>query len=215
MVKLVGPMMSVSAHGKWADQIIYARLGRTCYAKGYHTPANPQSAAQTLTRIAARAITQAWARLSTDQQVAWESIATAQKLSNYHAYLTANTRAWADGQPFNPSPLRESRSGSILMGADATFSGGDYAITITNTFPKGETYLIQIAKGAAADFTPNRSNTVALKPPDTGGNNYTRCNFTLETDDSPHQYLKFRIHAITGTPTPWVQEWESIFVFVP
>jgi len=206
MVKLIAPLLSLDARGEMGKTLIYSRIGRTNYAKGYKVPSNPQSAAQTYTRVGTAAITQAWQTLTAAQKALWTAVGTPLKLSAYHAFLRCNTRRWAAWIP--PTPIPE---------PSGTNSPTDYFLSITNVgtlWTIGMTGLhngatewgAQICMDTNNPPNLNKETTRVFYTPVTTNGSYYNFSTTWTAPAAGTYYGKVRLISDTGAISQWHED---------
>lgn len=126
----LAPIVSDAA-GKLAG-VVFSRWKGRNYARKLITPANPQSAAQTVVRNALARCVELWRSLSAVMKTQLDTFATGERMSGYNWYVGQNrvgeeTYAAAKLTPHNPD---------IPMVEDyASAAGGAGEITLTWTDP--------------------------------------------------------------------------------
>ncbi len=96
MVKLSGPCFSLEAHGSIANALTFVKTGKTAYGKRHFKPYNPRSDAQSGIRCMTKFLTDDWGYHTDEEQAKFEDLAVALETSPYHAWLTLNSRRWAN-----------------------------------------------------------------------------------------------------------------------
>ena len=156
MAKLSGPMFSMEAHGSIGKTLSFVRGKRTPYVKKHFTPKNPNSTAQIGIRCMAKFLTQYWAELSDEDKASFEELAAAWTTSPYHAWLTLNSRRWANHEL--PIFNTENTGGAISTHPSC---GGSYfhgkwsvrpSIDATSNFP----IIAEVCISKDSGFTPSR-----------------------------------------------------------
>jgi len=113
MVKVNGPMFSLSASGTLADAVTFATWKGRPYVRERVIPSNPKSGAQTGRRAMFRFLTQAWAALDAAEKATWQTLADELVASPFNAYLSYNMGRWHNFiSPTQETPATETGSGS-------------------------------------------------------------------------------------------------------
>lgn len=195
MVKLIGPMMSISASGKFADTMVFARKGGTAYARQRVVPFNPKSAAQTGNRALMSFLTKAWAGISANDKATWQALADSMSGQPFNAYIASNMSQWKNfitPNQYYPgtaagdagtlsSPAVTGQVGQVLVGGAIGTANDNWGIMIFRSPDNG--------------FTPSPNNLVhMIEKTDTG---------VFEYIDSPLQpgtwYYKLQTFSIDQT----------------
>lgn len=90
MAKLTAPLLSFSAAGSIAKSIVYSRWKGIKYARQHTIPANPNTNAQQLTRVAFTWVHDAYKYFPADVQAPWIQYAKGQPFTGPNAFSTAN-----------------------------------------------------------------------------------------------------------------------------
>jgi hypothetical protein len=210
MVKVIGPMMSLTARGKFADTLIYARTFATNYTKPYAIPDNPRSPAQTITRLGTGALTKAWKNLSTAQQAAWEPYATRWNLTTYHAYLKENCCRWRDDLPWLPTPKHSSIYGILDDTLEFTRTGDVFHFFLKYEIATFIPFIAQVAAAAGVGDLPSKANTILLLTNPLLTPYYATYTADWTTPDGDGRYFHSRLHMPTGSGLPIVTPWQAI-----
>ena len=162
MALVTGPLLSLEASGQVAGSIVFSKWKGRPYVRQLVRPSNPKSAGQVSTRAMFRFLASAWASMTTAQQATWESLAAADTVSPFNAYMAWNMRRWTQGEAPEVEP---NFSGSIInpvMGT-LTAAGGVREATLEQavTTPN-DIWGIQINRDITTGFTPSKSNTIAI-----------------------------------------------------
>ena len=92
MVKLTGPMFSVTASGKFAKCIVFSIWKGIAYARMLVIPANPQTDSQMSFRAMMTFLSQVWANLTAGNQATWEDPAETNGYSPFNAFCSGVTK---------------------------------------------------------------------------------------------------------------------------
>ena len=136
--------MSESAHGQFAQTIIFQSYKGKTYAKKYsfpnldlYPPTMPQLAIQATTK----ALMQHWKEIPTVDQATWSNLATADRISRINAYLRENYRRLRSGQaatdvwPAEDGPAIAGILAIVEPGIEATCYGDYEQIADMNGYP--------------------------------------------------------------------------------
>lgn len=115
MVRLTGPMFSVTASGKFAKCIVYSIWKGIAYARMLVIPANPNTDAQVSFRSMMTFLSQVWATLTPANQATWVGLAEIKGYSPFNAFCSVCMSAW---DLYN-SPGKEYPIGMTGAGGDA------------------------------------------------------------------------------------------------
>ncbi len=166
MVKLTGPMFSLTASGTIGGTLTYASWKGRAYARQRVIPTNPQSAGQTGMRSMFKFLSQEWSGLSAPDQASYDADATAKEISPFNSYMALNMNRWKNYLPptMNFTPAEAS---TPLTVTTQTLTGGEAYANIDLT-PSAATDIwgFEIYRELAAITDPNNSNTVAVIPAD-------------------------------------------------
>jgi hypothetical protein len=162
MTIVQAPCSSIEAHGTIAKSLTYAKVRRTAYTKAHFTPSNPQSDAQTATRMMRQWLIETWATLTAAEKAAWAALAENYRLSPYHAFLKINCRRWASDilpqkTPVVGPPCKWTQYYSTFRPL-----AGVWRIT---AYLYGETekpFALQLLTSPYSGFTPARTDTTTF-----------------------------------------------------
>lgn len=166
MVKLTGPLFSMSASGTIGGTITYARKGGTPYARQHVIPHNPRSAGQTGNRAMWRFLSQNWAGLSQADKDTWQVLADSKSGQPFNAFMSNNQSDWKQFQSPEQSYPR-SNSGTIGSHTGLTVTGGvglvngDIDLTTLE-----DNWGMMIFRSASTGFATALSNCVLIIPVD-------------------------------------------------
>jgi len=169
MVKLTGPMMSITASGSLAKAITYSNWKGRAYARQRVIPANPQSGPQTGMRSMLKFLSQQWTNLSVAEKADWLTRAQATVISNFNAYVSYNQLRWRSY--LNPSKLDPAaETGTQPTAPTTTPTGGIRQISLSIVDgANAPDWAYVIHRSTTTAFTPAFSNVVAVVEWDSGG----------------------------------------------
>jgi len=105
MVRLIGPMMSGEARGKFGSFLIFKMLHGKAIATRYFKPRNPKSPAQVIVRNRTTKALGRWQTATQETQATWKKYAKQFRTTGYHAYMSAfiiYMRDHAEAHPGTP-----------------------------------------------------------------------------------------------------------------
>lgn len=140
MAKVTAPLLSFGGLGTIAKTAVFSKWKGRPYVRQYVIPANPQSAAQTLTRNAFGFANETWKRMGPLGIAPWDRFATGQVLTGRNKFMgnfVNENRAETDLLSWNMSP--GAKGGPPLVSAVASSPGvNDILVTcVTPTPPTG------------------------------------------------------------------------------
>ena len=94
MVKLVAPMMSLEARGKFGKAIVYYMLRGVACARMLVQPFNPNSDSQRSFRAMMTFLSQVWADLSPANQATWVGLAEIEGYAPFNGFVSINMSQW-------------------------------------------------------------------------------------------------------------------------
>lgn len=134
MAKVTAPLLSFGGSGSIADAMTFSRWKGRPYVRQKVTPANPQSAAQTLTRNAFALANAMWKTAPAEFTQSWDLFATGQVLTGRNAYVSSfvkNCRGETDLEDMIFSP---GAKGGIAA-SSVTPTAGDDQVTVALVAP--------------------------------------------------------------------------------
>jgi len=95
MAKLISPLMSIDARGKFGDAIVYSIWKGINYARQYFIPSNPNSEDQQAVRAVVSDASKAWKAEATvgaieidaEYKAAYAAVAAGQSLSGFNLFM--------------------------------------------------------------------------------------------------------------------------------
>ncbi len=115
MVRLTGPMFSVTASGKFAKCIVYSIWKGIAYARMLVIPSNPNTDSQVSFRQMMAFLSQVWATLTPANQATWVGLAEINGYAPFNAFCSVNMSRW----DLYDSPGKEYPVGNTGVGGDA------------------------------------------------------------------------------------------------
>jgi hypothetical protein len=203
MVKLIGPLFSVRAHGHFGKSITYATNGDTQYAKNYAVPTNPRSPAQTRVRMNTAFLSKAWKNLTIAQQNTWGPAAAHTRLSPYHEYLRTNCGLWRDQFPWKPALIDPAGGFITLEDCNAGHSGFDWDLEAEWAWTVQEPWGFQICASTSRPFSPSNLNTIALISDWVRNPGASCVSFLWTAPDTMTWYFQMRALLPDGTTSLW------------
>lgn len=198
MTIVQAPCSSIEAHGTIANTTTYAKLRRTAYTKAHFTPSNPQSDAQTATRLMRQWLITTWATLTAAEKAAWEALAENYRLSPYHAFLKINCRRWASDllpqkTPVIGNPCAWTQYTSVWKSLETQYRA--------NCSIKGEPsqpFCAELLCSTTQDFTPAKSLVKVISSGWYWYAPFWRLSIYFDKPDSQQWYCKTRYSTQSG-----------------
>lgn len=145
MAKLLNPLSSENARGKFGNVIVFTGWRTIKVARSRVTPTNPRSTRQLAVRAIMSSLSTAWASLTSGQVEAWNDYAATVTLTNlfgdyrmsgFNAYQRLNFFVVDDGNSANASPPTTAFKGNLSAFA-AAGGGSSGEVDLTWTVPSG------------------------------------------------------------------------------
>jgi len=162
MVKLTGPMFSMTASGTIGNTLTYSVWKGRAYARQRVIPSNPKSAGQTGMRAMFSFLSKQWTGLTAPDQATFDDDAEAKSISSFNSYMKLNMDRWKNylppSQTFTPAA-----ASTPLTITTMTLTGGEAYVNIELT-PSAATDIwgFEIYRDAAEITDPNNSNCIAV-----------------------------------------------------
>lgn len=198
MAKVTGPLMSVSASGKFAGTMVFASWKGRAYSRQLVTPANPKSAGQTGVRSLMKFLAQAWAALGASPKGSWAVLAALTNISNFNAFVADAMSNWNSFlAPTQTYPAARASTGLTITTLTTTGGSGETAVSIT---PSGSTSIwgYILLRSSAEITAPSRSQVVAVLPAD-GANAVTYTDSGLTAGTYHYRAVAFNVDGKMGT----------------
>lgn len=191
MVKLIGPMMSISASGKFADTMVFAKKGGTAYARQRVVPFNPKSAAQTGNRALMKFLTQIWSTIDPSDQATWAALAASMTGVNFNAFIHYNMLNWK--QFYAPSNVYpRTGTGTLPSGSSQTAQGQvGQAFLFGTAGTVNDGWGIMIFRDTVMGFTPAPNNLVSIQRQETGATAWSFIDSPLQPGTYYYNYINF------------------------
>lgn len=169
MVKLTGPLFSITASGSLAKAVTYSSWKGRAYARQRVIPANPQTGPQTGMRSMLKFLSQEWTNLSIAEKADWTTRAAATVISNFNAYVSYNQSRWRSFN--NPSKLDPAdETGTSPTAPTTTATGGVRQVQLSIADgANAPDWAYVIHRALVSGFTPSFANVIAVTPWDSGG----------------------------------------------
>ncbi len=169
MVKVTGPLFSITASGSLAKAVTFSTWKGRAYVRQRVIPANPQSGPQTGMRSMLKFLSQEWTNLSVAEKADWTTRAAATVISNFNAFVAYNQSRWRSYK--NPSKLDPAdEAGTSPTAPTTTPTGGIRQIQLSILDGvNAPDWAYVIHRSTVTGFTPAFSNVVAVTPWDLAG----------------------------------------------
>lgn len=163
MVKVYGPLFSISATGTLAKAVTFSSWKGRAYVRQRVIPANPQSGPQTGMRAMLKFLSQQWTNLSDAEKADWTTRAAATVISPFNAYVAYNQSRWRSY--LNPSKLDPADETGTEPGVPITTPTGgirQIQLSIADHATLRPDWAYVIHRSTLTGFTPAFSNVVAI-----------------------------------------------------
>lgn len=170
MVKVYGPLFSISATGSLAKAVTFSSWKGRAYVRQRVVPANPKSGPQTGMRAMMKFLSQEWTNLTPTEKDDWTDRAAATVISTFNAYVAYNQARWRSFN--NPSKLDPADGSGTQPGVPITTATGgirQVQLSIADHATNKPDWAYVIHRSITTGFTPAWSNVVAIVPWDSGG----------------------------------------------
>ena len=170
MVKLTGPMFSMSASGTIGKAVTFSSWKGRAYARQRVIPANPRSGPQTGMRAMLKFLSQEWTNLSIAEKADWTTRSASTVISNFNAFVGYNQSRWRSYD--NPSKLDPADETGTAPGVPiTTVTGGirQIQLSIADHATDKPDWAYVIHRSTTTGFTPAFSNVVAVTPWNSAG----------------------------------------------
>lgn len=198
MVRVTGPMMSLSASGTIGGTLTFANWKGRAYARQRVNPKNPKSAAQLGVRAMMKFLANEWATIATLDQATYDAEAEARNISAYNEYISQNLARWQMFKsPSQATPAAE--ASTPLTVSDMTLTGGVNSITVELT-PSAATGIwgFLLFRDAAEITAPSWNNCVAVLAAD-GASEITYVDSPLEPGTYHYRAAVINTDGVKGT----------------
>lgn len=191
MALLNAPLMSLDASGSVAGALTFSKWKGRSYVRQLVKPANPKSVKQVSVRAMMQFLSQQWAGLGSTPQATWETLANAQSISAFNAYIQQNLFDWRNFlAPSQDYPAARAGTAGTL-GAQSVTAGVRQLTINVSLGAANDNWGLLIFRSPTTGFTPSFSNLVMAKPKTT-----TPSESFVDTPLDPGTYF-YRIRPFT------------------
>lgn len=162
MVKVTGPMMSMSASGTLGQTLTFARRGGTAYVRQHVIPHNPKTAPQTGNRAMWRFLSQNWAAIPQVDKDTWAALAASKSGQNFNAYMAKNQTDWKQFLTPEQTYPRSSTGTPGTVTLNQTQGSVGQTNGILQLSVAADNWGAVIHRSATPAFTPSVSNCVLV-----------------------------------------------------
>lgn len=163
MVKVNGPMFSLSASGTLADAVTFAHWKGRPYVRERVIPANPKSGAQVGRRAMFRFLTQAWNALSDADKATYQDLADQLVASPFNAFISYNMQLWHNFlTPTQDIARAQAGSGSDNVLTAAVWEENRIKMSIAGT-ALAEAWGIIFFASKTGTFDPSVGNAILVE----------------------------------------------------
>ena len=188
MAKLTGPLMSMTASGKFANSIVFVQAKSGPVARQFVIPSNPKSASQTGVRAMMAWISQEWAKLTAPEKATWLTAIATPGESAFNAFVRSGMNQWKNGlfaQSEHPSIVEAAPA--VPTALVATAAGRQ--VTFTWVDPAARVFGLALHSTLGGVNTPSPAN--AIKVADAG---VLQAVFTFAAPGTYHYRLRAASH---------------------
>lgn len=164
MVKLLGPIASLSASGDVGKTLIFSNSGGQAYARSWAKPANPNTNGQRCTRAIVAFVSQIWNQISPAYKASWDALAARTSISPFNACVAYNLKRW---RRFAYPTITLDPSSPQLNGFGNVFTGTqhDRVITFeTNSGTRRQTVARPIHEATLVGENATKLNLLRITP---------------------------------------------------
>jgi hypothetical protein len=149
MSRTTAPLLSFGASGQLGETLVFSRWKGRPYARRYVIPANPRTAAQTLTRDVFRTLNRLWQYMPAAATAAWELYADNSRITSRNGWIKQNLSVLREATDLS-NILISPAAGGGLVAESVTATPGAGQITVALTAPALPTGWTIVAAWAAA-----------------------------------------------------------------
>jgi hypothetical protein len=134
MVKVTAPALSMDARGSLGGTLTFSNWKGRPYVRQLVKPSNPKSPGQVATRAMMKFLGSVWANIAALSQATWDTLAAADSISAFNAYIRDNMKRWTQNDaPAQETPAAESDLAGTATNDTATAGVGQiqYDVDIT------------------------------------------------------------------------------------
>ena len=169
MVKVNGPMLSLSASGTIANTATFGTWKGRPYVRQRVVPTNPREPLQVAVRSMFRFLSQNWAAIGATPKASWDDRAEMRSISPFNAYMGVNQTLWREFKsPSQTDPKPGTGTEPVATFDSATPGDGFADLTMTIT-TKNDVWGAMIFRSPTGTFTPSLSTAIAFIPVDATG----------------------------------------------
>ena len=166
MARVQGPLFSLGASGKLGGSIVFATWKGRAYVRELVRPTNPKTVKQLSVRAMMKFLSQQWAAIGATPQDTWDTLADAEVISKFNAFIKQNLKRWRNflgiGQDNTPDAADTGPANGVAAAA-----GGVRMATVTlPVTTANDAWGNFIFRKTDSAVTPAFDNLVAVLPYD-------------------------------------------------
>lgn len=161
MARISFSPLIVEASGKVKDTVFSRWKGRA-YIRSRVTPANPQSAAQTLVRNSLARCVSLWQSFTADMYTNWNTYASPYSISGYNAFVKANRATEQAGTELQVTAVDSVLSGLDTLSAASGGASGEIDLTWTGGSVGADKYAYVLSRLDGTDALVLEESTTTL-----------------------------------------------------
>jgi len=164
MVKVTGPMMSLSASGTLANTATFAVWKGRPYVRNRVIPANPKSSGQTGMRAMFRYLAQAWAGIGASPQGTWATRAAAKAVSSFNEFMSYNQLRFRDFKAPTIAYPEDTTDVEAVAGVNTAVAGERTILLTQPITTANDGQCVLFFRSSSAVFDTSWENLIAVKP---------------------------------------------------
>lgn len=164
MVKLKGPMSSVSAAGTVGKTLVFSNWRGRAYARKLTLPAQPRPPQQLASRAAHSFLTDQWDNLDGSYKISWDDHPRFATTDLFRAYLHENLRTWNINlatSALYPTPRTQTHGTIIGFQANPQGRRAEFSITV---LAANQSWGLMLLHDSATITTTEQHRTIKLVP---------------------------------------------------
>lgn len=157
MASAQAPLFGLDASGSIGGAITFSKWKGRNVVRIKSTPSNPRSAAQTSTRAMMSFLGNIWASLSPTEKAAWQTLADADRVSPFNAFVKYNMKRWT--QFTTPYDMPTPTAGAVPVMGALTVTGGVGQISVSQVITTpNQIWGMLVAVSTSNAFTPAKTD---------------------------------------------------------
>ena len=198
MARVTGPMMSVSASGKFGGSMVFATWKGRPYVRQLVIPSNPKAAMQVGVRVMMSFLAPLWNALGAGIKDDYDALALSRQISAFNAFIGENLSRWQIGKtPSQAYPAAEATAGALITSAALSGHEG-YATALVTPAENANIWGVAVYRDTAEITAPSWANCVALIYC-ADDDPFTFTDSPLEAGTYHYRFSQFNLDGVEGT----------------